>query len=105
MELTELFAAWLVLVSMIISFSPDLSIFHVAISSSSMGVTPRLRKEDLRFLAEQQSARAKMQMARMGMVVARTTVRIFDARLSVIVYVPSLDVARDCCWRLASKTF
>ena len=95
MELTELFAACPAFVSIIMSFSPDLSILHVAISSSSMGVTPRLRKDDLRFLAEQQRARAKMPMASMGMVVARTTVRMFVARLSVMLHVPLLGLTKE----------
>jgi hypothetical protein len=84
MELTELLPVWrLLLNSTMASFSPAL-VFQVAISSSPMGVTPRLRKDDLRFLAEQHKAKAKMPMAMTGIVVARTTVRMFVGRLSVM---------------------
>jgi hypothetical protein len=86
MELTELLPVCrLLLNSIMASFSPALFIFQVAISSSPMGVTPRLRKDVLRFLAEQHKANAKMPMAMMGIVVARTTVRMFVGRLSVMV--------------------
>jgi len=107
MELTELFCWWcrdcgfdpplaslpLGAASGISSFSSFLSFLHDSISSSAIGVMPRLNRRELRLRAQRQTRRTRAITKTTGITVERMIVR--DDTFPAILTVPSPSAKRE----------